>query len=62
MNDFCDLLGTPNAPVSKIVSVKAALEYAIIYLKPPNENTADLWKHFIYLAKKAINFSGLARL
>ena len=22
MNDFCDLLGTPDAPVSKIVSVK----------------------------------------
>ncbi len=23
MNDFCDLLGTPDAPVSKIASVKA---------------------------------------
>ena len=22
MNDFCDLLGTPDAPVSKILSVK----------------------------------------
>ena len=24
MNDFCDLLGTPDAPVSKIASVKTS--------------------------------------
>ena len=24
MNDFCDLLGTPDAPVSKIASVKVS--------------------------------------
>ena len=26
MNDFCDLLGTPDAPVSKIVSVKVKFQ------------------------------------
>ena len=27
MNDFCDLLGTPDAPVSKIASVKYTMKY-----------------------------------
>ena len=26
MNDFCELLGTPDAPVSKIVSVKGDMD------------------------------------
>ena len=30
MNDFCDLLGTPDAPVSKIVSVKYLV---LLYVK-----------------------------
>ena len=30
MNDLCDLLGTPNAPGSKIVSVKWGLKFLII--------------------------------
>ena len=29
MKDFCDLLGTPDAPISKIVSVKG---YPFLYL------------------------------
>ena len=28
MNDFCDLLGTPDAPVSKIASVKVLAFFA----------------------------------
>ena len=29
MNDFCDLLGTPDAPVSKIASVKRSNKQSI---------------------------------
>ena len=32
MNDFCDLLGTPDAPVSKITSVKG-LQMPLIAIK-----------------------------
>ena len=31
MNDFCDLLGTPDAPVSKIASVKILKKYIFFY-------------------------------
>ena len=45
MNDFCDLLGTPYAPVSKIAPVKGSFKYYVsmflAFLSPPNHMGQD---------------------
>ena len=62
MNDFCDLLGTPYAPVSKIPSVKSWGSYgnSILFLKKVTYISLDFYtKEFFKKLSVALDMERL---
>ena len=58
MDDFCDLLGTPYPPVSRIVTVKIdkEIETSFIYLGPKQEEIILLRHHKILYETSEITY------
>ena len=62
MNDFCDLLGTPDAPVSKIASVKSNCVSTCVSKKEINLDSFIIYKNNLLnatLSNTSINLNDM---